>query len=128
MTQTVVAEGSGVWREFAGGYSDWSRWQVGQAQELEESAAKPVSNRKKGPERAKSAGLTWKEGRELEALPDHMAALEAEQRDLVARLEDPALYRSDPAKAQEYSNRLAAIDTELLRLLERWEALEARLS
>lgn len=127
VTQTVVAEGSGVWREFAGGYSDWSRWQASQAQESEEPAARPAANRRNGPERAKSGGLTWKEARELETLPDHIAALEAEQRDLVARLEDPALYRSDPARAQEYSNRLATIDTELLRLLERWEALEARL-
>ncbi len=128
VTQTVVAEGNGVWREFAGGYSDWSRWQASQGQESEEPAARPVANRRSGPERAKSAGLTWKEARELETLPDHIAALEAEQRDLVARLEDPALYRSDPARAQEYSSRLATIDTELLRLLERWEALEARLS
>jgi len=67
-----------------------------------------------------------KEARELEALPERIAALEEEQKALTARLEDPALYRQSPQAAQAVSTRLAQIDDELLALLERWEALEAR--
>ena len=27
VTQTIAAEGDGIWREYAGGYSDWAAWQ-----------------------------------------------------------------------------------------------------
>ena len=40
------------------------------------------------------------------------------------RLEDPALYQSQPREAHALSERLAAIDDELMLLLERWETLE----
>ena len=45
---------------------------------------------------------------------------------LTKRLEDVTLYQTDPTAAQQASDRLAAIDDELMVLLERWEALEAR--
>ena len=62
--------------------------------------------------------------RELAALPERIAALEAEQKTLVARLADPALYQSESQDAPRFSKRLTEIDDELLTLLERWEALE----
>ena len=74
----------------------------------------------------KADKLSWKEQRELEALPEKIASLEAEQATLTGRLEDPALYQTDPQAAQQAAERLAAIDDELLELLERWEALELR--
>ncbi|HRE16880.1 MAG TPA: hypothetical protein PLW86_07390, partial [Rhodocyclaceae bacterium] len=59
-------------------------------------------------------------------LPDRIAALEEEQKTLSAALEDAGLYQRDPQAAQNKVARLAAIDEELMVLLERWEALEAR--
>jgi len=50
---------------------------------------------------------------ELEALPDKIAALEAEQQTLVQRMEDPNLYASQPQEAQRMAARLADIDAEL---------------
>ena len=55
-------------------------------------------------------------------------SLENEQKELATKLEDPELYRRDSRVAQNHSARLAAIDEELLALLERWEALDARQS
>ena len=52
--------------------------------------------------------------------------LEAEQAELGKRLADASLYQTDPAAAQKASDRLAAIDDELMTMLERWEGLEAR--
>ncbi|MBL8405398.1 MAG: hypothetical protein JNL16_12710, partial [Dechloromonas sp.] len=52
--------------------------------------------------------------------------LEGEQADLTTRLEDPSIYQTDPQAAQRAAERLAAIDDELMILLERWEALESR--
>ena len=82
----------------------------------------------KAPEPAKARGdkLSWKEQRELEALPGQIAALENEQAELGKRLADASIYQSDPQAAQKAAERLAVIDDELMALLERWETLEAR--
>jgi ATP-binding cassette subfamily F protein uup len=132
VTQTIAAEGDGVWHEYAGGYSDWADYQARRREaeraEKAEEAKKSVPvgrHNERRDDKPKAAKLSWKEQRELEALPERIAALEAEQQTLTARLEDPALY-GNPQEAQTVAARLAAIDEELLGLLERWEALEAR--
>ncbi len=126
VTQTIAAEGEGAWREYAGGYSDWANWQAQRTQEKAAAAQPAPAASKPKAERPSSNRLTWKEQRELEALPDRIAALEAEQKALTARLEDPSLYQAQPAEAKRCATRLESIDGELLALLERWEALEAR--
>ncbi len=127
VTQTIAAEGDGVWHEYAGGYSDWfayqQRRQAAKAQAREEKAAAPKEDKAA---KAKPVKLSYKENKELEALPDRIAALEAEQAGLSQRLEDPGLYQRDPQEAQRCSARLGEIDEELLLLLERWEELEAK--
>jgi len=70
--------------------------------------------------------LSYKEARELEALPVQLEALEAEQAQIAERLADPALYQSRPQEAAFLQARSEAIETELLDALARWEALEAK--
>jgi len=127
VTQAIAAEGDGRWHEYAGGYSDWASYKAGVAREAvkTKSEAKPVA---KAAESAKPKGdkLSWKEQRELESLPEKIAALEGEQADLTKRLEDPSIYQTDPQAAKNAAERLAAIDDELMVMLERWEALESR--
>ena len=128
VTQTIAAEGDGVWKEYAGGYSDWAAYKASLAKE---AASKPKGEVKPAAKPAEAAKpktdkLSWKEQRELEALPGKIADLEAEQAQLTQRLEDPAIYQTDPLAAQKAAERLSAIDDELMVLLERWEALEAR--
>ncbi|RLJ64737.1 ATP-binding cassette domain-containing protein [Sulfurisoma sediminicola] len=136
VTQTIAAEGDGTWREYAGGYSDWAAWQA--ARRADATAADPA--KKSAPPKGTSFGApaprrteqpkrekrSWKEERELEGLPERIATLEAEQKQLTVRLEDPALYQTLPQQAQELAARLTAIDDELLALLTRWEELESR--
>lgn len=132
VTQTLAAEGDGNWREYAGGYSDWAAYkasqEAAQKQQARETEVRKTGSGAKKAEPAKPRGdrLSWKEQRELEALPERIAALEAEQAGLTARLEDPELYQREPEAARQAAERLAAIDEELLELLERWEALEAK--
>ncbi len=124
VTQTIAAEGNGVWKEYAGGYEDWLRCRKEAA-----FAEKPAPTRiteARPTSKPKSDKLTWKEQRELEALPARIAALEAEQATLSRRLEDPALHAQAPQEAAGIAARLGAIDEGLLNLLDRWEALEAR--
>ncbi|HZV55122.1 MAG TPA: ATP-binding cassette domain-containing protein [Rhodocyclaceae bacterium] len=124
VTQTIAAEGNGLWKEYAGGYEDWLRCRKEAAVEARtmtqkaveaRSAAKPASNK-----------LSWKEQRELEALPDRIAALEAEQTELSCQLEDPELHARQGQEASRIAARLGEIEEELLGLLERWETLEER--
>ncbi len=131
VTQTIAAEGDGRWHEYAGGYSDWANYQQQRkaADAIEAQAAKQKEAPKPAAEKPRSAPtkLSYKDQRELDALPAKIAALEEEQKTLTAKLEDPALYASDPQAAQGFATRLTEIDDELLGLLERWEALEAQL-
>ena len=124
VTQTIAAEGAGSWHEYAGGYSDWATWK--QQRRIEKPAeVKKSTPTTRPPEPQKPVKLSWKEQRELEALPERIATLEAEQKALTVRMEDPALY-ANAQEAQSIATRLATIDEELLGLLERWETLESR--
>ncbi|MCM2308975.1 MAG: ATP-binding cassette domain-containing protein [Sulfuritalea sp.] len=134
VTQTIASEGGGQWKEYVGGYSDWLRQRpAGGAARFDATGgpdAKPASKvgagdtaKAKPVERKK---LSFKEQRELEQLPARIAALEAEQAALQARLGDPAFYQ-EPAEAQrEVQTRLAKVDAEIDAALLRWEALEAK--
>jgi ATP-binding cassette subfamily F protein uup len=135
VTQVIAADGEGRWVENVGGYDDWQR--VKASREAERAAAKSAATRLEKAEKAESkdadqkarparkAKLSYKDQRELDALPDRIAALEAEQAALNARLADGSLYATNPPEAAHAAARLAAIDDELMACLERWEALEA---
>ncbi len=131
VTQVVAFEGEGVLLENAGGYSDW---QQARERMLKARAASQQSNTRKEsvaektPERQRQrpARLSFNEQRELERLPDDIAALEQEQTQLNEALLNPDIYRTDPLKAREMQTRVEVIETSLLEKLERWEQLEAR--
>ena len=126
VTQTIAAEGDGQWKEYAGGYDDWLRCRKETAAPTKSAATRPEPA--PATERAAKSKLSWKEQRELEALPDNIAALEAEQAELTTKLGDPTLHTTNPTAATEIASRLGDIETELLGLLERWETLESRRS
>jgi len=123
-----VFEGDGRLTEIVGGYADWRAWQQGR---VEAAAARPASAKASSPAqpavRAPSkTKLSYKEVRELEALPARIAALEAEQAELAGRLADPALYQSQAQEAAGLQARSEAIEADLLDALTRWESLEAK--
>ncbi len=127
VTQTIASEGEGLWKEYAGGYSDWQRASaLGRAEAKEEekkAAKKAAAAQSKAPVKAK---LSYKESRELAELPDRIDALEKEQAGIAARLSEGTLYSAQPDEAMRLQNRVAEIENELTRALERWEALDAR--
>lgn len=131
VTQTIAAEGEGVWREYAGGYYDWLRVVSAEREAAEKAAAaraaasKPAEAERK-PAANRSNKLSFNEKRELEALPARISSLEAEQTGLQQQLADPDIYRTRGAEVPGMNARLAEIDDLLLELLERWEALESR--
>jgi ATP-binding cassette subfamily F protein uup len=125
VTQTIAAEGLGIWKEYAGGYEDWLRCRKA-TQGSSAASGEIKSAVPKVADKPKREKLSWKEQRELASLPERIAALEAEQIALSGRLADPDIHVRQAREAAAIASRLGAIETELLALLERWEALEAR--
>ena len=70
--------------------------------------------------------LSYKESRELEALPKEIEALEAEQHALATKMSDAEYYRQGADVLMADQQRSAGIEALLHEKLERWEALEAR--
>ena len=130
VTQVIAFEGGGKLVEYAGGYADWRRAQDFQANALRDDARVEARERKATPPPAARAAprakLSFKETRELESLPDRIAALEQEQTRNTARLADGTLYRSDPAQAQGLQKQLTQIEADLAECFARWEELENR--
>jgi ATP-binding cassette subfamily F protein uup len=130
VTSTIVHEGDGRWREYVGDVQDWMT-QSARAQALQRDAAPAPSAAPESPAApaaVASAGttkkkLSYKEQRELEALPAKIASLEAEQADVEKQLDNGALYASDPALAAQLGARHAEIEREWLEAMERVEAL-----
>jgi ATP-binding cassette subfamily F protein uup len=119
VTQTIAAEGGGKWQEYAGGYSDWLRQRV-----LPSDFSR---NRKSTAEREKpKTKLSYRETRELEALPKEIEALEAEQHALAAKMGDTGYYKQGAQALKAEQQRAAEIETLLHQKLARWEALEAK--
>jgi ATP-binding cassette subfamily F protein uup len=125
VTQTLAAEFSegrgGAWKEYAGGYSDWVRQRPSAAGFSSEK--KEVSSREKT--RVK---LSYKETRELEALPGEIEALEREQAELARKMTAPDYYRGAVEALRADQQRVGEIEALLMRKLERWAALEAKSS
>jgi len=119
VTQTIAAEGGGVWKEYAGGYSDYLRQRTVQKEEAAPKKAVAAKEKSK-------VKLSYKETRELEALPGEIEALEAEQKLLAEKMAGADYYRQPPDALREDQRRHVEIDRLLLEKLERWEALEAR--
>ena len=69
--------------------------------------------------------LSFKEQRELEALPGRIETLDAEVAALTAKIQDPEFYRQGPDAVNQTNARLAAIELELAQAYVRWEALES---
>jgi len=139
VTSTIAYEGDGRWREYEGSVQDWLT-QSKRAREIAEqrlaaaAAAAPaaapapaaeVPAPKVAPGLRKK--LSYKEQRELDALPAQIAALETEQQRITELLEldGGAIYATDSSRAAELAERHAKIDDELLAAMERQEELSA---
>jgi ATP-binding cassette subfamily F protein uup len=126
VTQVVVAEGEGMWREYVGGYTDWERVKSQQASTPAAKAAAKAPAAAAPKEVAKKVKLSYKEQRELEELPLQIASLEDEQSAITLQLNAPDFYKTNPADAKRINARFAEIDDLLLVALEKWELIEAR--
>ena len=131
VTSTLVAEGDGVWREYVGDVQDWltQSARAAQAAAAHKPSAEPAKTSAQPPAPAPAAPaarrkLSYKEQRELDALPADIAALEAELATLEAELADGQLYANDPALAAQKAQRLAEVEERWTSAMERLETLQ----
>lgn len=126
ITQSIVFTGNGSLKEYIGGYQDYPDAQTRENQFQAASAtAQERQPEKEKPKANRTVKLSYKEQRELDALPDAIAALEAEQAEINAALSQPEIFK-DYEKAGTLQARADEIETALLEQLERWEMLEAK--
>ena len=134
VTSCLVAEGNGLWREYEGGITDWqAQARVMASLVAPEQAAAPARAPAATPARNASAEpakarakLSYKEQRELDALPGRIEALETEQTELNTLLADGAIFQSDPKRAAEAAKRVGELDELIFAAMEQWEALASR--
>ena len=131
VTQSIVFKGNGVLKEYIGGYQDYidaqKREEALQPQAKIEVKNNPVNDKSKTKNR-RNDKLSFNEQRELNALPEEIAALENEQIQLTEKLSDPEIFKNDYKQAAAWQTRISEIEEILLQKLERWEALEVRQS
>jgi ATP-binding cassette subfamily F protein uup len=125
VTSCLVFEGGGRIREYAGGYSDWLRQRPAAAAVVSKPKVETRSPEPPRPAEArKPVRLGFREQRELEQLPAHIEALEAEQGELQALVARSEFYRQEPATVTATLERLKALEAELEAGYRRWEVLE----
>jgi ATP-binding cassette subfamily F protein uup len=139
VTQCVVSRGDGRWSEYVGGWADVERVISKQAmlssnEQVPDAAfvaaavaAAPAKLAAAMPDRSK-ARLSFKEQRELDALPATIAALEEEQKHLAQALADPKTYASASADVLAMNARAAEIAQQIELAIERWTELESRVN
>ena len=121
VTSTLVLEGNGKVKEYAGGYDDWlSQRKVTQPAREEKPETKETK-----PKKTKPAALTYMQKRELEKLPDVIDTLEKQLAALHEKMSEPSFYKQDGSAIANTKAKLAELDRELANSYARWEELTA---
>ena len=126
-------EGDGVVNKYIGGYFDAKQQQIQYHASLaanlqnvkknEPLAIEPVKAEKPKAEQ-KKVKLSYKEQRELEALPAQMEALEAEMEALQSEVNSADFFSKEASYTQAQLQKLAEAEMALEQAFERWEQLE----
>jgi ABC transport system ATP-binding/permease protein len=123
VTSTIVFEGAGHLQEYVGGYDDW----LSQRPIKPETLKAPLKEEKQKKERPakEKTKLSYKELRELEALPQSIEMLEEDKKNLIATLNDPEFQmNNDTRTIQAASDKLEVVEKELDQAYHRWDELE----
>ncbi|MEO5629358.1 MAG: ATP-binding cassette domain-containing protein, partial [Thermomonas sp.] len=123
VTSTLVMEGGGRVAEYVGGYTDWLRQRpVSGGSQTGKGDPSPVS-----PAPAPAAPkpkLSFKDQRELQALPGLIERLETEIARFGARMHKPDYYQREAESINADNAAMAAVQVNLDAAYLRWEQLE----
>ncbi|MCP5487174.1 MAG: ATP-binding cassette domain-containing protein [Verrucomicrobia bacterium] len=122
-TSSLVFEGDGQVRDYAGGYTEWQRTR---ARQSTPTATAPVPARTPTPPPPKARKLTNREREEWTRLPADIEALENELETIQQRLADPDFFRGDPDAIRTTTERAQQLPGLIEQHYARWSELEER--
>ncbi|MCL4139161.1 UNVERIFIED_CONTAM: hypothetical protein GTU68_059935 [Idotea baltica] len=130
-TSVIVSEGDGLWREYAGGYSDMlvqrgegvtARKADGPGTPAKKEKAAPTSSSKQKPEQ--KSKLSFTQRHLLKTLPEQIEKIEAQLEKLQADMNDPTLFSKNPDKFAKLSSQITDLAREKDAAEEQWLELE----
>jgi ATP-binding cassette subfamily F protein uup len=135
VTSIIVMDGQGGVEERVGSYSDWEAAgghltapcdaapDAGRAKEPAVGAGVPAA---KKPDPVAPAKLSYKDQRELDALPGIIEKLEQQQARMAEQMAEPGFFAAEPDTVRDLTNQFNDIQSRLGAAYARWSALEDR--
>lgn len=134
VTEVLAPEGDGKWREYVGGYTEWftqrqqenDPFAAAKTEKKAEKTEKPGKNEKPREVTPQKIKLSWREARELEALPEKLEAMEKEQASIINAM-SAFDYHSKPVEDIKADKlRLEELEKSIADGWTRWEALSEK--
>ncbi len=122
-TLVLAPDAGGIWRPYVGGYEEWLKHRV-PAEPLKTAKPKAAAPRQKAAPKVK---LSYKEQKELDALPEMIEKLESQRDEMLEAMQSPDYGRRSPEEILKDGQAMKTVEDELSRCYERWEELDLKL-
>jgi ATP-binding cassette subfamily F protein uup len=126
VTSTIVFEGNGKLNEYVGGYDDWQR-QTASASTSTQQKPKAATAEAPSAKKADKPKLSFAEQHEFKEIEKNIAVLEQQQAQMHEKLGSAEFYQQSATEQLQQQQKLKAIQTELEKLLRRWEQLAEKM-
>lgn len=134
VTEVLAPEGDGKWREYVGGYTEWftqrqqenDPFAAAKTEKKAEKAEKPAKNEKPRDVIPQKIKLSWREARELEALPEKLEAMEKEQASIINAMSAFDYHSKSVEDIKADKLRLEELEKSIADGWTRWEALSEK--
>lgn len=134
VTEVLAPEGDGKWREYVGGYTEWCTqrqqendpFAAAKTEKKAEKTEKPAKNEKPRDVIPQKIKLSWREARELEALPEKLEAMEKEQASIINAMSAFDYHSKSVEDIKADKLRLEELEKSIADGWTRWEALSEK--
>ena len=134
VTEVLAPEGDGKWREYVGGYTEWftqrqqenDPFAAAKTEKKSEKTEKPAKNEKPRDVIPQKIKLSWREARELEALPEKLEAMEKEQASIINAMSAFDYHSKSVEDIKADKLRLEELEKSIADGWTRWEALSEK--
>ena len=134
VTEVLAPEGDGKWREYVGGYTEWftqrqqenDPFAAAKTEKKAEKTEKPGKNEKPRDVIPQKIKLSWREARELEALPEKLEAIEKEQASIINAMSAFDYHSKSVEDIKADKLRLEELEKSIADGWTRWEALSEK--
>lgn len=134
VTEVLAPEGDGKWSEYVGGYTEWftqrqqenDPFAAAKTEKKAEKTEKPAKNEKPRDVIPQKIKLSWREARELEALPEKLEAMEKEQASIINAMSAFDYHSKSVEDIKADKLRLEELEKSIADGWTRWEALSEK--